>query len=733
MKNKKTLLLTTLAFTIMNSFVANGAERKLLNNDVATIAKLSQSDPIILNNDPAELVGLSDSNSLQVKKSFVLDNGDSTTRYQQFFQGIPVINDDAIISKTSDNNIKHLHGAVLAQIDDDINTIKPTLSARTALQQVKWISHGGDLSATVVNTFNEKSTLSIWQDSDGTAKLVYEVSFVEYGKTPARPYYIIDAHSGAVLMNFDNLQTANATGPGGNAKTGKYQYGTDYGYLNVAQSGSNCSMNNSNVKTINLNHGTSGSSAYSFTCPENTTKEINGAYSPLNDAHYFGNVVFDMFNDWFGSAPLTFQLKMRVHYSNDYENAFWDGSAMTFGDGKNTFYPLVSLDVSAHEVSHGYTEQNSGLVYSGKSGGLNEAYSDMAGEAAEYYMHGSNDWKVGEQIFKGNGALRYMDDPTQDGKSIGHQSDYYSGMDVHHSSGVFNKAFYLLANKPGWNTRKAFEVMTNANKLYWTSNTNWDSAGNGAMDAACDLGYNTDDIKSVLAFVGVTSDVSSGSSCGIVTPPDDGVLTNGVAVTGISGSAKAQMFYTLAVPSGATDLKFVTTGSSGDADLYVKFGSKPTLSNYDCKSTSSSSNETCNISSSQAGTYYVMVEAWSAISGATLTGSYTDDGGTNPGDPTPVDETYSNININSGAWARYSQNLVAGYSSLTVTISGGTGDADLYVTHGAQSSQSNYDCRPYKWGNDEVCTFTTPASGTWHIDIRGYNTSSNITLNVKAN
>ena len=145
--------------------------------------------------------------------------------------------------------------------------------------------------------------------------------------------------------------------------------------MDVAQSGNTCTMQNSNVKTVNLNHGTSGSSAYSYTCPRNTVKEINGAYSPLNDAHFFGNVVFNMYNDWIGTPPLTFQLSMRVHYSNNYENAFWNGSSMTFGDGASRFYPLVSLDVSSHEVSHGFTEQNSNLVYSGRSGGLNEAFS----------------------------------------------------------------------------------------------------------------------------------------------------------------------------------------------------------------------------------------------------------------------------------------------------------------------------------------------------------------------
>ena len=93
-------------------------------------------------------------------------------------------------------------------------------------------------------------------------------------------------------------------------------------------------------------------------------------------------------------------------------------------------YPLVSLDVSAHEVSHGYTEQNSGLEYDGQSGGINEAFSDIAGEATEYYMNGSNDFLVGAEIIKGSGALRYMEDPTDDGSSIGSADDYYSGLDM---------------------------------------------------------------------------------------------------------------------------------------------------------------------------------------------------------------------------------------------------------------------------------------------------------------
>jgi Zn-dependent metalloprotease len=209
---------------------------------------------------------------------------------------------------------------------------------------------------------------------------------------------------------------------------------------------------------------------------------------------------------------------MRVHYGTNYQNAFWNGSSMTFGDGGSTFYPLVSLDVSAHEVSHGFTEQNSDLTYSGQSGGINEAFSDMAGEAAEAYNFGSNDFLVGADIYKSSsGALRYMDNPPQDGISIDHTSDYYGGLDVHYSSGVYNKAFYLLATTSGWSTQTAFQAFARANQLYWTSSTTFNQGVCGVVDAANDLGFNTADVDAAFAAVGATCGGTSckvlGSSC----------------------------------------------------------------------------------------------------------------------------------------------------------------------------------------------------------------------------
>ena len=276
--------------------------------------------------------------------------------------------------------------------------------------------------------------------------------------------------------------------------------------MDITENGDVCSLENDNVKTVNLNHGTDGSDAHTFECSRNTDKEINGAYSPLNDAHFFGNAVFNMYDEWYQTAPLSFQLLMKVHYSSNYENAFWDGSSMTFGDGHTTFHPLVSLDVVAHEVAHGVTEQNSDLIYSGQSGGINEAFSDMTGEAAEFYVRGENDWLTGADIFKGEGALRYMEDPTLDGNSIGHADDFYSGMDVHYSSGVFNRAFFLLSNSSGWDIQKAYDVMLDANRNYWTPSTTFEEGACGVVNAAEDLNYDIYPILFSFEQVGVTCD-----------------------------------------------------------------------------------------------------------------------------------------------------------------------------------------------------------------------------------
>ncbi|WP_226470336.1 M4 family metallopeptidase [Luteimonas panaciterrae] len=588
----------------------------------------------------AQLLTLGAESTLRPLKSHTLPNGVRNYRYQQQFRGLPVYGAQVVVSEDANGRVRTLFGQKIEGLERELSGAKPKLTASQALSRAKSVNLGDRQLALRVE--GERSEQVVFVGNDGRARLAYKVSYFAdsaKGGAATNPVIFIDADNGNVLRQFDALQHAEVgTGPGGNIKTGKYEYGTDYGFLDVEQSGTNCTMNSDKVTTINLNGGTSGSTPWTYTCPRNTVKEINGAYSPLNDAHYFGHVVFDMYSDYLNASPLTGKVTLKVHYSTNYENAFWSPSTqtMSFGDGFNTFYPLVSLDVLAHEVSHGYTEQNSGLEYEGQSGGINESFSDIAGEAAEFFFKGSNDFLVGAEIFKATGqALRYMEDPTLDGDSIGSANDYYDGLDVHYSSGVFNKAFYTLAHTTGWDTKKAFLAFAVANRDYWTTTTDFYQGACGVETAAEDQGWSKADVTAAFAAVDV--------ECGGGPPPDPDpvVLEKGVAVTGLAAATSKALTFTLDVPAGSSNLTFTISGGTGDADMYVKLGSMPTDTSYDCRPYKSGNSEVCTFATPTAGKYYVRLKAYSSYSGVTLVGDYGGGGG--GGTQTYTNDTDFNI------------------------------------------------------------------------------------------
>jgi Zn-dependent metalloprotease/PKD repeat protein len=756
----------------------------------------------------AELLGLESESALKLLDTNTDKDGSTHYRYQQTFRGVPVWGEHVIVSEDAAGNLKNLFGRKVDGLGAELPAnAAADVSRGRALGLAKGHALGGKLNAAAIR--NEKAEQVVYVGDDKHARLAWVVEFVVDGDAPSRPFAIIDAHNGKVLESWDGLTTSLVgTGPGGNAKTGQYEWGSGglYGYMDVTQSGTTCTMNNTKVKAVNLNGGTTGTTAYSYTCPRNTFKAINGAYSPINDALQFGGVITNMYPAYTGYNALSFQLVMRVHYSSAYENAFWDGSTMSFGDGASTFYPLVNADVSGHEVSHGFTEQHSNLTYSGQSGGMNEAFSDMGGEATEHYWKGSNDFQVGKEIYKSaTGALRYMNNPPQDGGSIDNAANYTSSMDVHYSSGVYNKAFWKLATTAGWSTPTAFKVFARANALYWTPSSTFNSGACGVETAATDLGLAKADVTAAFTLVGVSC--SGGGGGGTTT-----ALTNGVAATGIGAATGAYAKFTMVVPAGATGLKFVMSGGTGDADMYVKFGSAPTDTVYDCRPYATGNAETCTIATAQAGTYYINLKAYSTFSGVSLTGSYST-GSTNTAPTANFTFTTSGLtatftdtstdaqnNISSRSWnfgdgttstttspshtyaaagtytvtetvtdsgglsstksasvtvgsascggtvlcsgtavalpsvatggvsANYTLVVPAGKTSAVFTISGGTGDADMYVRIGSAPTTTTYNCRPYLSGNAETCTFNAPAAGTYYVNVRAYSAFSGVSL-----
>jgi bacillolysin len=230
------------------------------------------------------------------------------------------------------------------------------------------------------------------------------------------------------------------------------------------------------------------------------------------DAHYGAQMTYDFYKDILGRDSIDGKgekLQSNVHISNNYVNAFWDGKTMNYGDGDGRQAgPLTTLDIAGHEITHGLTERTAGLIYSGESGGLNEAFSDIMGTGVEWYASQKNsgvkfDWAMGEDAWTPNNgdpndALRYMNDPTKDNYSVDHYSNYPKQTEVHGSSGIANNAFYLLSEggknrtsnvevQGGIGIEKSLKIYGRALQNYMTPRTTFAEAREATIKAATDL------------------------------------------------------------------------------------------------------------------------------------------------------------------------------------------------------------------------------------------------------
>ncbi|MCF2908315.1 S8 family serine peptidase [Pseudoalteromonas sp. DL2-H2.2] len=334
------------------------------------------------------------------------------------------------------------------------------------------------------------------------------------------------------------------------------------------------------------------------------------------------------------------------------------------------------------------------------SGIINVASVGRNGGRAYYSNYGSN-----IDVAAPGGAQSFANDPegilsTYNAGSNTPSSDSYAysqgtSMAAPHVAGV---AALIKQAKPTATPDEVESILKNTTRSFPATCT---SCGTGIIDAS--------------AAVDAALNGTGGNE-----------LEDGVAKTGLSGGASSETFYTFDVTSGVSKVTFTMSGGTGDADLYVRANAQPTQTTYDCRPYEGGNNEVCTIDNPSAGTYHVMMRGYSAYSGVSLKAE------TEGGSTGPVSLTESNLSASTGGWVQKSLDVPAGMSSLTVTISGGTGDADLFVKQGSAPTSSSYDCRPYKGGNAETCTFTNPQAGTWYFGLNAYRTFSGVTLNAQA-
>ncbi|MED7947383.1 M4 family metallopeptidase [Streptomyces sp. BE303] len=515
--------------------------------------------------DLARSLGLSGQEKLVAKDAVRDADGTRHLRYERTYAGLPVLGGDLVVHQGADGAVRGVDRASAAALTGLATA--PAVDAPTA----QAAALGTEAGASV----GRAPRLVVWAVDD-SPRLAWEtvIASVDPEGTPSKLRVVTDAATGAVIQTYEGVQT----GSGHGVHVGEVPIGTtptDSGYeLRDGTRGG--------AYTTDMGNGRSGNG----TVFQRSTDSW-GDGLPANresaavDAHFGVGATWDYLKENFGREGIRGDgvgAFSRVHYGSGYVNAFWDDDCfcMTFGDGDADTHPLTSVDVAGHEMVHGVTSATAGLVYSGESGGLNEATSDIFGSMVEFHAAlpaDTPDYLIGEKadLFGDGTPLRYMDKPSKDAKSADYWYRGIRGLDVHYSSGVANHFFYLLSEGSGAKvvngveydspTRggstvtgigrdRAAAVWYRALTVYMTSTTDYAGARTATLRAAEDLyGAGSDEHRGV-------ADAWAAVNVGVAFPSAPAVTHPGDQVTGL----------------GATvDLLIPTVGGAG-APTYTAVG-----------------------------------------------------------------------------------------------------------------------------------------------------------------
>lgn len=441
-------------------------------------------------------------------RDLVVDpDGSEHVRLDRRYKNLRVIGGDLIVRSDRLGTLQDMRHTLKREPSVDTNpALKQNDAARIAAA-----AHGGD-------TQGNKPELVVYARQD-LPRLAWDVLVVgeQADGTPFEKHVIVDASTGSTLDVWDDIHTAASNGTGKTLYSGNVALTTNsvtggYELRDPSRGG---------TYTINMKNRTNGGTI--FTDADNLwgNNATSDTATAAADAQFGTAVTWDYYKNVHGRSGIANDGKgayNRVHYSRNYANAYWSDSCfcMTYGDGDGTsLRPLVSLDVAGHEMTHGVTSRTANLTYSGESGGLNEATSDIFGTMVEFYAANGNDagdYLIGEKVMVSSAFLRNMMKPSADGASA---DCWYSGLgslDVHYSSGPANHWYFLLAegtnsalgssptcvagntkvatgsgSLTGIGRDAAAKIWYRALTVKMTSNTNYAGARAAAISAANDL------------------------------------------------------------------------------------------------------------------------------------------------------------------------------------------------------------------------------------------------------
>ncbi|GAA2357762.1 hypothetical protein Cme02nite_33590 [Catellatospora methionotrophica] len=445
-----------------------------------------------------------DAETYTVRRTIADPGGTGHVRYERTYRGLRVYGGDLVVHTARDGAFAGASTSLTAPLAVPTTPKTTANEARAAAERA------------FTGTVTTVGVPDLFVDASRPAapKLAWETvvrGWAPDGQTPSVLHVITDARTGAVLGGFDEIE--HVLGTGNSMYSGTVPLDTTLTSSSpVTYSLIDPSHGNNRVCSMG---GATGGGCATMTDADNvwgnglpTHVQTAGA-----DAHFGAAKTYDYFKLVHGRCGIwgdCVGVTSRVHYGSSYVNAFWDGVQMTYGDGAGGLKPLTALDVAGHEMSHGVTQALAGLIYSGESGGLNEATSDIFGNMVEFYAGVTadpGDYTVGEKIdIFGTGApLRYMYNPGLDGASHTCYGPTTPSVDPHYSSGVGNHFFFNLAvgtgataygTSPicgsaapvvGIGRAKAEKIWYRALDVYFTSGTTYAAARTGTLAAAADL------------------------------------------------------------------------------------------------------------------------------------------------------------------------------------------------------------------------------------------------------
>ncbi|WP_226580746.1 M4 family metallopeptidase [Halobacillus litoralis] len=483
------------------------AEKQSAANEKNAKAFLNKSKEAFNMNSPEKSLG-----SAKVKEDKL---GMKHVTLQQEKDGIPVEGNFVKVHYNHDNQIQSVNGQFDSSIESEQMTTKPSLSGDESLTIAKEAVQAPDQLVE-----DPSSNLVIYPSGDDSS-LAYKVNVNFLGEHPGNWNVFVNAHTGEVIDSYNKIMHADGYLPAKGSGTGVLG---DHRLLHIThQNEEGVGPNGTDFYLHDNSHkGLEGIYTYDFknswdypNLPGELFSSSNASFNddyekPAVDAHYNSEEVYDYYLEEHDRNSIDgkgMAIKSTVHFGEDYNNAFWNGQQMTYGDGDGEFFVPLSagLDVAAHEMTHGVTTYSANLNYRFQSGALNEAFSDIFGALVD-----EEDWEVGEDIMadeakaSGRTSLRSLSNPSKypvgadyvpygdgNGKYPSHMDEYYDlpreldNGGVHINSSIINHAAYITGEQIG--KEKLGQIYYRALTVYLTPTSDFNQAREAIIQSAEDI------------------------------------------------------------------------------------------------------------------------------------------------------------------------------------------------------------------------------------------------------